>query len=289
MKVKHIANIASGQDGAIWGNYLFRFNSKGLCRVYDISGLKPSENIGELTPMAEFVLGSSELIVPHSNAVMFGTEYYDPADEFPLLYSNIYNNYAKEENPLVGVCCVYRLRREADSFAADLVQLIEIGFTDNREYWRSPGDVADVRPYGNFVIDHDAGLYWGFVMRDGCDATRYIAFDIPKLNDGIQDPKYGVNKVTLGIGDIRDSFDCDYHHYVQGGCCHKGIIYSVEGFTRSEKNPPAIRVIDTRNHIQYCHYAFGDFDMTIEPEFIDFWGEQCIYSDAHGNVYALEF
>ena len=26
-----------------------------------------------------------------------------------------------------------------------------------------------------------------------------------------------------------------------------------------------------------------------EPEFIDFWGEKCIYSDAHGNVFILEF
>ena len=63
-------------------------------------------------------------------AVVDNAAYADPADEFPLLYSNVYNNYAKTENKRKGFCCVYRLQRAGESFVTTLVQLIEIGFTE---------------------------------------------------------------------------------------------------------------------------------------------------------------
>ena len=244
MNFKHIATMASGQDGAIFGSLLFRFNAKGHCRVYDLASVNKSAEPMALDAIATFTLDRAEEIVPHSNAVMFGTEYAAPGDEFPLLYSNIYNNYAKTENKRKGVCCVYRLQREGDSFKTTLVQLIEIGFTEDSTLWCSEGG-EDVRPYGNFAIDRDRGLYWAFVMRDGTRTTRYFSFALPKLADGAPDPELGVNKVVLAPADILSQFDCDYHDYVQGACCHAGKIWSVEGFHADGKHPPAMRVIDT--------------------------------------------
>ena len=81
---------------------------------------------GETAPFATFALDKRELITPHSNAVFFGTEFFEEGDEFPLLYSNIYNNYSGKEEPLIGVCLVYRLMRDGDSFKTTLVQIIEI-------------------------------------------------------------------------------------------------------------------------------------------------------------------
>ena len=95
MKIKQIAKIQNGQDGAIFGNQLFRFNTRGDSVVYDLSEMDP-DNVKELQPIGRFVLDKSELIVPHSNAVSFGAEYFDPSDEYPLLYTNIYNNYANK-------------------------------------------------------------------------------------------------------------------------------------------------------------------------------------------------
>lgn len=288
MIFKHIANIASGQDGAIFGKLLFRFNARGQCRVYDLGDLRMGGEVTALDAVAAFTLDRAEEIVPHSNAVMFGTEYADPADEFPLLYSNIYNNYAKTENPRKGVCCVYRLQRDGDSFRTTLVQLIEIGFVEDSTLWCSEGG-ADVRPYGNFAIDRERGLYWAFVMRDGSRTTRYFSFRLPTLSDGTPDGVLGVRRVILTPADILTQFDCDYHDYVQGACTHGGKIYSVEGFHADGKHPPALRIIDTVAGKQERYVDLVAHGCLIEPECIDFIGDTCCYSDAHGALYTIDF
>ena len=107
MKIKHIANIKTGQDGAIYKDYLFRFDGRGNGKIYSLLGVDfSSEESIELEQIGKVTLDRAEEIVPHSNAVFFGTEYAVEGDEFPLLYSNIYNNYAKAENKLCGVTCV---------------------------------------------------------------------------------------------------------------------------------------------------------------------------------------
>ena len=282
--IKPLGRMKGGQDGAIFGDYLFRFGSRGHGYAYDLGNLGESE---ELTPIAEFDLDKSDIIAPHSNAVVFGIEKYSGEDEFPLLYSNIYNNYSKCEDKLVGVTCVYRIRPDGESFTTELVQLIEIGFTDDEELWRSGGDTPDVRPYGNFVIDRDRGLYIGFVMRDADRTTRYFAFDLPRLADGTPDEVYGVNRVVLTPDDIRWQFDTLYHNYIQGATCHGGKVYSVEGF--HENIHPAVRVIDTEEGRQLLYNDFFLSGQPKEAEFIDFYRGRCIYSDAEGNIFELIF
>lgn len=286
MNITSIAVSQGGQDGAIYGGYLFRFDHAGKCCVYDMekalaSGDEQAEKI------AEFTLDRADEIAPHSNAVVFGNEFYAEDDEFPLLYTNIYNNYAKAADPLVGVCCVYRLTGNGTEFSTKLVQLIEIGFTDEKGLWRSEGDVKDVRPYGNFVIDIQNGIYYSFVMRDGDKTTRYFSFDLPKLCEGEIDNKYGVKKVTLKADEIKEYFDTPYHNFIQGACFYDGKIYSVEGF--NEDVHPAIRIIDPKLKKQTYFFDFCDAGYSKEAEFIDFYNGACIYGDAHGNYYELKF
>ena len=281
MKITKLANIRGGQDGAIYNNFLFRFSSKGGCKVYDLSVLDE-----EAVPFAEFKLDGLDIMVPHSNSVVFGNEYFAEGDEFPLLYSNVYNNYSKTDDKREGICCVYRLVREGNVFSTTLVQLIEIGFTDARGFWRSTeGD--DIRPYGNFVVDNDKKRLWAFVMRDGEKDTRYFAFDLPKLTDGEISPKYGVNTVTLGINDVKYHFDVPYHNFVQGAVCYEGKIYSVEGF--GEKIHPAIRIIDTEKREQTFFLDFFEEGCTDEAELIDFYQGRCIYGNHVGELFELEF
>lgn len=286
MKIKTVAKITSGQqDGAIFGNYMFRFNSKGIGRVYDMRAIVNGNPEEEITEIATFTLDRAEEICPHSNAVVFGNEYFEEGDEFPLLYSNIYNNYAKTENPLKGVCSVYRLQRDGDGFTTTLVQLIEIGFVEDPALWKRTPTEDGIRPYGNFVIDTERSLYHGFVMRNEEEGTRYFTFDLPKLDDGEIDPVLGVKKVVLKPQDIRKHFDCPAHYYIQGACCHGGKIYSVEGF----KNTPALRVIDPDAARQELAVFFPDHGLVDEAEFIDFYGDVCYYSDCRGYIYQLEF
>ena len=289
MNFKHIATMSDGQqDGAIFGNLLFRFNAKGQGRVYDLSAIDPSAEPTALEAIATFTLDRIEDMVPHSNAVMFGTEYAEAGDEFPLLYSNVYNNYKKSEDRREGLCCVYRLQRAGESFRTTLVQVIEIGFTKDSNLWCS-AEVADVRPYGNFTIDRERGLYWAFVMRDAARATRYFSFRLPTLADGAWDETLGVHRVILHPHDILSQFDCPYHDYVQGACCHGGKIYSVEGFHADGKHPPAMRVIDTVAGVQERYVDLVAHNCLIEPECIDFLGDVCCYSDAHGVLYTVDF
>lgn len=287
MKITPLAKIVKGQDGAIWNQYLFRFNGKGLCWVYALKDAI-GENVTELWPITEFTLDQADSMMPHSNSVMFGNEYYCQGDEFPLLYSNVYNSYANEENKRKGVCCVYRLQRDGDVFSSTLVQLIEIGFVEDARYWKSE-NLEDVRPYGNFAVDCEKSTYYAYTMRDESNTTRYFAFDLPKCSDGVPDPVLGVNRVVLTAEEIKSQFDCDYHRFIQGACVYQGKIYSLEGFTEDKKNPPALRVVDPERKCQQEMFLFSDYGLTIEPEMIDFAGGICYYADHSGNLYRLEF
>ncbi len=282
MKITQIGNITDGQDGAVFGGLLFRFKTNGLCYVYDLKNL----TIDKKSPIVSiFTLDKAETIAPHSNSVVFGNEYYDENDEFPLLYSNIYNNYAKSENKLTGVCCVYRIRREENEFKSQLLGLIEIGFT-NDKLWSTDDDI---RPFGNFVIDNEKGLYHAFTMRDKDQKTRYFTFKLPKISSGVIDKNFGVPKVVLSKDDIIDTFDTEYHHFIQGACCENGNIYSLEGFSGDAVNPPAMRIISVKDKKQTECIYFSDFDLSIEPELIYFENRICYYGDNHGNLYTIEF
>lgn len=286
MNIKSLGKIAGGQDGAIQNGYLFRFDARGTCNVYYIKNcLNGTSTVGPA--IACFTLDKADIIMPHSNSVTFGNEYYCKEDEFPLLYSNIYNNYAASDDKMKGVTCVYRIRKNGTDFSTELVQLIEIGFVEDN-LWKSE-TIKDVRPFGNFAIDRENSVYYTFTMRDEDNCTRYFAFDLPKLNDGEYNEKFGVNRVILNTANIKNQFNCEYHRYVQGACYHNGLIYSLEGFTSDTKNPAAIRIIDIQNKVQKEMYLLSNFNMTIEPEMIDFETDICYYCDNHSNLYQLEF
>lgn len=285
MKLEKKAEIVGGQDGAIWNGYLFRFDGTEKCRVYDLEKTEGSS----CAPAFEFDLDKNDLIIPHSNAVSFGKEYYEKDDEFPLLYTNIYNNCADRDDRMEGVCLVYRIMRDGDTFSSELVQLIEIGFVNDREYWRSSNGTNDVRPYGNFVVDRESGVYFAFTMRDGDNCTEYFSFDLPLSQDGEVDSAYGVKRVKLDISDIKSRFSCEYHRYIQGATLHNGIIYSLEGFACSEENPPMLRLIDVEKKKQAAEYNLYALGYKEEPELIDFADDVCYYSDGDGNLYILNF
>lgn len=285
---KKLGNICQGQDGCIWENTVFRFSGDGICRVYDLQNLTPCEN-GEAKMIASFKLDRADELCPHSNSVCFGKDKYDKDDEYPLLYTNLYNAYDRCEDEMWGVCCVYRLMRDGDSFKTTLVQIIEVGFAHDAELWcsRKPGEGRDMRPFGNFVVDAENGLYHGLVMRDKPQKTRYFTFKLPNPTDGQLDGHFGVNRVTLTKDDILSKFDCDYSSYLQGACVHKGLIYSIEGGTKSYTSPATLTVVDPKACRQIIRISLIYYGMDFEPEFIDFTDNRCIFIDNMGNVFEL--
>ena len=275
--------ICRGQDGAIYGDWLFRFETNGRCFVFS---MKEQKQVGQ------FCLDRTDLLMPHSNAVAFGAERYDDTDEFPLLYTNIYNNYAKQDERLEGVCCVYRITRSGDGFASTLVQVIRIGFVEDLELWKSLPGKEDVRPYGNFVPDVFRDQLYAFVMRNREQVTRYFSFRLPKLTDGVFCDQWGVKVVTLQKEDIRTQFDDQYMRYMQGACAYNGRIYSSEGF--SMKNPeqvnhPGIRIIDMDEERQLQYFDLYAMGKDLEAEMMEFADDTLYYVDVDGNAYALSF
>lgn len=283
MKVRNIGKIESGQDGAIWQEFLFRFSANGECGVYRMAEL------GQAEPCARFILDKATLICPHSNAVFFGCEYYEAGDEFPLLYTNVYNTYKASDNRREGECCVYRIWREGEEFKSKLVQIIKIGFTEDTELWKSLSADGDVRSYGNFVLDRVKRKLYAFVMRDKNKKTRFFSFNLPSFKDGIFDSKLGVAVKIIDRSEILSYFDTDYMQYMQGACFYGGKIYSLEGFTSNEKYPPAIRVINVESKAEELFLLFADFGLSVEPEFIDFYNDTCYYIDAYGSTYVIAF
>lgn len=283
LELTPVFTARKGQDGAIYGDYLFRFANDGHCFVYSLS---------QQEQIAEFCIDKTDLLKPHSNSVGFGTERYDETDEFPLLYTNIYNNYAKQEERLEGVCCVYRITREGASFTGTLVQVIRIGFVEERELWKSLPGNEDVRSYGNFVPDVFRDRMYVFLMRDQEHVTRYFSFALPRLADGVYDERWGVKVVTLRKEDILVQFDDEYMHYMQGACAYDGKIYSAEGFdmkSPDQVDRPGIRVIDMDERRQLVYFDLCTLGKDLEPELMDFEGDTLYYMDIAGHTYKVAF
>ena len=282
MKFNKIGKIAVAQDGAIWGGRLFRIDASGNCTVYRVEEL-----VGEPAPMASFKLDKRELICPHSNSVCFGTKYYEEGDKYPLLYTNIYNNYSKCEEKLIGVTCVYRIEEDGEGFKSTLVQLIEIGFTEDVELWRASVESHGVRPYGNFLVDPDDGSFWAYTMVNEERGTRYYRFKTPEVREGEVDERVGVPRAVLGKEDILDGFDGAYARFIQGGIIHGGKLYSVEGFIE-KPDYPTLRIVDlaARSEVSFNLTEIGVVE---EPELIDFYDGVCYYSDWRGNLFTVEF
>jgi hypothetical protein len=196
-----IARIGTWQDGAIWNGKLFVLDATGKGSVFDVkTGNK----------LNDFQLDQKNILKPHANSVCFGSTYYTEGDQYPLLYVNIYNNYANAEDRMEGTCCVYRMTESDGNFTTKLVQVIRIGFTEDLTLWKSKENNGDVRPYGNFVVDTDNHKLYTFVMRDASKSIRFFGFDIPELDEGIYMETYGCNLVELRVDDIKTQLDIDH-------------------------------------------------------------------------------
>ena len=79
MEAKLVAKICSGQDGAIWGGFFFRFESNGECFVYELERLLAAEG-AVIEPFSTFRLDKAEILMPHSNSVSFGNAYAEKQD-----------------------------------------------------------------------------------------------------------------------------------------------------------------------------------------------------------------
>ena len=253
--VEDIGQIGVWQDGAVWDGKLFVLGASGTGAVFDVqSGTK----------LSTLKLDGKDVLCPHANSVCFGSTYYAAEDKYPLLYVNVYNNYASVTDRMEGTCCVYRITEDGGKFQTDLVQVIQIGFVEDLTLWKSKENNGDVRPYGNFVVDTDHQVLYAFVMRDANKTTRYFGFDIPDLEAGVYAEAYGCPVVTLQPEDIKIQFDSEYHNYLQGCCYSSGKILYMGDFG----GEAPLYVVDLESRKVTDCFRLGDAGLRAEPEVI---------------------
>ena len=266
---KKVGTIKAVQDGDVYGGYMFAFNSSGHCNVYDASNYKL---------VGDFTRDKVKVLKPHSNSVCFSSRKYASSDPLPLLYCNVYNSYADAKDRKLGTCCVYRVTKNGKKFSSKLVQVVKIGFTNDKNLWKSDGEK---RPYGNFVIDTDKNLLYAFVMRNSQKKTRFFRFKLPAVTAGTNDKKYGCKVLTLNAKDVSDKFDVGYCNCIQGCCYYAGKVLSLEGFKGSGK----LKIIDLAARRVTAEYRIASLFQDQEPEMVAYRNGKFRYYDVKGNAY----
>ncbi|MBQ4060665.1 MAG: metallophosphoesterase [Bacilli bacterium] len=273
-----VMSTNSCQDGDIYNNHAFMLDASGNCNVYDIS---------KNSKISSFELDKKDVLLPHANSVFFSNKFYDENDSYPLLYVNIYNNYSSANDRKEGVCCVYRII-DGVTLSSQLVQVIKIGFVEDLSLWKSLENNQDIRPYGNFVIDHDNDKLYSYVLRDKTNQTRFFEFDLPEISKGTYDENYGCNVITLQKEEIVSQFDVEYISIIQGTDYYDGKIYVTSGYGNNE-TPGYINVINLSSKNIVQQISLSNFNLTGEPEMIayDEVTNKMYYSSSSGNIYKV--
>lgn len=247
----------AGQDSAIASDgHIICFDHDGHYKVMNIYGQ-------ELKPLTD--LDNRAVINPHSNCAFFGTEKYDADDLYPIVYTNAYNTVGLPQ----GTFYAYRLKND---LTTTFLQTIKIGFTDSN-IWTGGG--ANVRPYGNFLMDTDNNKLYAYTMIDNLHVTRFFKFSMPSISDGAE--------VVLQESDIEDYFDVDYFYYIQGGCYYNGKIYASCGFTSSDC---MLYAVDLNSKSITSRIPLGGF--VGEPETVFIYNDE-LYVSSGTSLYELKF
>jgi hypothetical protein len=201
------------------------------------------------------------------------------------IYSNVYNNYASAADKHIGECCVYNVGGDSNIWSNTLVQLLKIGFINDKNLWPA---ATEARPYGNFVVDNDYQYLYAFVMYSSKSLTYWYKFALPSVSDGEWNETYGCRVKTLTEKDVLDSWTTPLQNYIQGACVYDGLIWSTEGFTGSSGvNLARMRVIDPSKKSEIAVFNFFSDGDPVEPEFIEFYNGSCYYGNVQ-QTYLLE-
>ena len=208
------------QSCALYGDYLFFVNE--YIKEIICYNLKTGRDIYKLTTGWTSATWNS-----HANQSCFGTEKYDPADMFPILY-------VSDARPTSGRCAIRALRiiptltdGEITSFTVTLIQTIYLPVmtTENG------------LGYANMVIDPDNNTMWTYSRNTNSGESTsgqatFTQFNIPALT---------LSEVTLEDSDRLTWFRETWALYNnQGATIKGGKMY----MTRGMQSDSEVNVID---------------------------------------------
>lgn len=244
------AGVSSRQGGAIYGDYLFQFhNTLQTIVVYNLKSGKNVQTLN-LTPISNHHAGSGG----------FSNEFYDSADQFPILYiSSMY------ENRIYG----YRISgTEEGTWTIETVRTITL-------------DIEGLF-IPNITVDRENNMIvaFGYTRNSWSDESNNLSvitsFVIPTLSSG---------DVTITTEDCSDMRKIPFIYAEQGAFARLGKLYLSYGNTISKCG---MFVIDYISGIAVSHAPFeplGNF----EPEAFALYNGNIIMTDQNGKIYKLTF
>ena len=241
---------ATAQDIECFGNYLFvAFSGTEQIRVYSIS--------------SKALLASIEIEVQHGTGMQFSNEYYDPADDFPLLYVGGWTT---------NQINVLRITKTNDTWNATIVRKLIIPTTYG--YYLAPSLDADhnvLYAYGYSISSNQASG----------NSMKLIKADLNSLTDNDDDtytPK------------ILSDVESPYVGVTQGRKYFGGNLYVGFANTGAPYNARLVAIDATNGDIK-TDVPLNNF-VTLEGEGvcyqIDGQNIYWYYSDYY-NIFKLEF
>ncbi len=198
-------NGKSGQGFTAYGKTGFFFYDTGLCRTLDLENHKI---------IAEFALPEPVCNKDnHAGQANFGSERFDPDDEFPLLYLSSY-----KEN----VCYVLRVTK-TDATLVQRIYLTDGSKTDGKY------NLLDAQAF--FPDGEKMVIKMGGVDPDGNKYKYWEVYEMPLLKQGAEyylfsEKKSGHFYVRTVAGESDSG-----RNYYNAGCAQDGKIYVLAGFT----------------------------------------------------------
>lgn len=219
----------SGVQGMdIWGDTLVSLQNHGICQVYTLNGKTSAKRIATFN-LASYNATSEQN--NHSNCASFSGQYYDPADELPLLYVTRCN-FNRMPNGMRNVCFVERL--DVKNKRSTLVQTISY----------DEGNLT-----GDWVIDLEEQCLYTWATTKGTSSADNKCFlrkfRIPPVGPGCQKEVKLTSSDVLESYYFEDTYSAGMNDVWQGSAIRNGLLYLPCGFdTPSE--PSTLYVWDLK-------------------------------------------
>lgn len=243
------------QGGGVYGDHFFQFdNTCNYCCVYNMKTGAFEQQI-TFEPETNF----------HCNCVVFGTQFYDASDPFPVLYVS---------STFLDKIRVYRITGDIGSLEFEIIQTI---YTNQLE----------TESIGNYdaCIDSEFGYFILFDNVSGGRAVAYHLFNIPSLSEA---------EVSLTNADIIKEFSVSIPSdgsVRQHAISHCGKLYMLLGQTGGRY----IQVVDIEREKQVSMINLNAPNIValeggqLEPEAITIYDGMLVFTDSSRILYGLRF
>lgn len=241
-----------------YNDYLFQcIDSNAKIGVFDLKTRTLIEKVSMIDTNANY----------HCNCVSFGTEKYDNADEYPLLYISMQDPNSSVTT--VHKCLVFRVQYIGGHFTFTLVQTIT--YPEWAEGFYYANAVVDKENKKMILLSLTNYPYIG----DYGNTLKYYVFDLPKLSDGNVTLQIADSLYNATIYDIPANQDAK--------------VYNNKLYLSTATNYGKIYVVDLSTNKVVSIVDLYNNGISAEPEGLAIYDERILSIQSDRKVYELEF